>query len=183
MILKYFGRENDILLLEGNLNEEVPIPLFIFSHEAKKFIPIRSFGWEKDLDTFNKEGMMIKQIHPYLQKYKNASNNAEKIKIEEEMLQLEQNIFIENNKRNVSLVSLIKENMNKYPHSRVFVIAGGAHVLHKKEYDYSIMSLKDGVPTEMYSNIFDFNILEHLPPETRAGAVILKNEFPSLQFA
>ncbi|MBA2368605.1 MAG: hypothetical protein H0V82_06235 [Candidatus Protochlamydia sp.] len=184
IILKYFAKENDVLLVEGILKEEKELldPAALFPHELEKSIPkrIHAFGWEKDLETLRSQIKMMSETELYIQRFNNASNDAEKLIVKQEMRDIENKICLAIKKRNDFLVSSIKESMEKYPNSKVFVIAGSGHVLHKKEYDYSLFSPKDSIPTSLYIDIFDFNILENLPPEVRAASVILKNPLISI---
>lgn len=151
-IIDYFGKNNDILLLEGS------------EGKAKKiFKHMDAYGWD-NLELFDKGTIFIRE---FLDLYKSLKlegfPNSRKLS-EQEMnrfLEIKKKHSISTHERNLCLIRSINDFLFRFPDRKIFAFAGKEHFI-----------VEDTVEDA-------YNILDHLPSEEKYALIMLKNIGPT----
>ncbi|CAF23302.1 hypothetical protein [Candidatus Protochlamydia amoebophila] len=162
-IINQFGKDDDILLLEGiEYQEEAQnfshiYPEYNFNLISKN---IRMFGFEVDLLPFDESSNMLEELERKVvilktkieQKKRSGLPHDALEKMMEELVILLEKLFLSTDKRNEFLITSINRLLDRYPNNKLFVIAGSFHIVSP-----------------------DFNLIDHLPPDVKYAILTYKN--------
>ena len=153
IIIDRWGKDNDIILLEGNKDK-------CFT-KLSAHPDIDLYSWDNQ-DLVIKSEKIIKELlelrNEKLQQEK-FSNHLKVSELDEKMHKLFDQVFVYKCERDQSLINSIKDYLNRFPKSKIFVIAGRAHLTEEGE-SIAIDST--------------YNILDHLPLHEKCALVIPK---------
>ncbi|MBA2367707.1 MAG: hypothetical protein H0V82_01630 [Candidatus Protochlamydia sp.] len=163
-ILQEYGKENDILFLEGHEYEEEFGSLDKYNYFHFNFPITKNFsvnGWEKNLlpleqmINFSKFGNEFKlEVLNEIKKYnENKTNCLNELDIKVDTLIKE--YFANKQERDDFLISCVLKASSHHPNKKVFAVCGKGHIF-------------DNVPE-------GFNIFDHLPSEVKCAAVVFKD--------
>lgn len=148
-IIEFFGRENDIHLVEGTEGKYKRL----FKH-------MDTYGWD-NMEMSKQSQRVVKQAldlnKQQLQiKHFSDEQNLSQEEINKKVLILFNHLLFFGRKRTESLIQCLHDFLLKFPDKKIFVTAGKGHLIEGKT----------------------FNILNHLPPEEKCALVMLKNLDP-----
>ncbi|MBS4163859.1 Uncharacterized protein PRO82_001165 [Candidatus Protochlamydia amoebophila] len=164
-IINQFGKDDDVLLVEGvEYQEEAQNFSRIYSKRSYDLISknIRMFGFEEDLSPSIEIGNMLKELERKAVTLKTNVELKKRFELPLDVTFLEkvmhegvcllEKLFLLMDKRNEFLITSINRLLDRYPGSKLFVIAGSLHIVSP-----------------------DFNLIDHLPPDMKYAILTCKN--------
>ncbi|WP_226996110.1 hypothetical protein [Candidatus Protochlamydia sp. W-9] len=162
-IINQFGKDDDVLLLEGiEYQEEAQNFSHIYSEYNFNLISknIRMFGFEVDLLPFDEISNMLEELERKVVILKTKIEQEKRSglphdaleKMMEEIVILLEKLCLSTDKRNEFLITSINRLLDRYPNNKLFVIAGSFHIVSP-----------------------DFNLIDHLPPDLKYAILTYKN--------